>query len=201
MTRFAYEYAERTLDSFAGTVGSKQFCRSYAKFKFVLGVFAYCDFSYPKKPTLQEMAWAWEDAQIAFKGHGEPILHGCILQMWSTLPASRKEEFLEAVETALRLADENTSLSVQRRYLKEWRDKPVRDPDLGYNLMTILPVSGPTLREWSAEEGFDPLEHEAYLLSVEAEERREEGYYTTHTTGANKRRLRVYEGGLIGEVR
>ena len=171
MDRFAFEYAERTLDTFAGTVESKQFCRSYAKFRFVLGIYAYCDFSYPKMPTVKAVAYAWEDAQVAFTGYGEPALHGVILQMWTTLPAHLKDKFKEAIETGFRLAEEHTDSSVARRYLAEWREKPIRDPDLGFNLPTILPVTGPKIREWAEEEGFDPLEHEEYLCYLEAEER------------------------------
>lgn len=194
MQRFAYEYAERTLDSFVATVESKQFYRSYTKFRLVLDVFAYCDFSHPERPGIEQTAWAWEDAQIAFNGNGEPSLHGIILQMWTTLPVSRKDDFTKAIETAFRLAEEHTPRSVARRYLSEWRHKPVRDPDLGFNLVTILPVTGVTLREWAYEEVFDPEGHEEYLCTLEFNERIALEVEETQT---RRPRLRLLEGGQV----
>lgn len=166
--RFAFEKAEGVLDDFDAGLGSPQFSRAYRKFKFMIAAYAYCDFSEAGQPTGErELAWAWEDAQLAFLAHGEPALHGVVLQMWNCLPAGTKPGFRRAIKVAFRAAEDATPADLPRRYLPKYRKRAIRDPDQGFDLPTILPVWGPKLRDWAEEEGEDIEDWEDHLFWVE----------------------------------
>lgn len=165
MGHYAYEHAEEKLDHFATRIRSKTFHRAYQKFKVLIRVFAYCDFSYPNLPTEEQLSWAWEDVELAFKGLGDSILHGCIVQMWSTLKPSEKEFFLSSVRMGFSAAETATPEDVHRRYLQRYRKLAIRDPELGYNYQIEPIESGVTCKEWSNE--LDPDEHSNFLATLD----------------------------------
>jgi hypothetical protein len=186
---FQYQYAEAHLDQFARTRKSASFKRSYRKFKFLLFVYAYLDFSAPNKPTKQHMAWAWEDAQIAFKGFGETMLHGAILQMWSALGPVDQAQFLRSAEEAFCLAECETDREANRRYIKKYRNEEIRDPSEGFTLPSVMPVSGAKLKDWLKDEGFSP-DQEGEFMEYIREKARED-----RAPVKSNNHLRVYEGG------
>ena len=166
---FQYKYVEATLDDFARKTPSLQFKRSYRKFKFLVAITAYCDFREPGKSREQSLAWAWEEVAVAFKGYGEPILNGVILQMWTTLHDGEKAKFLEAVYAGFDAAEEMTGPDTTRKFTKAWREKPWHDPAKGFSYPTMLPVSGDKLREWCIDEGEDIDEIE-YMIAMDQKE-------------------------------
>lgn len=192
---FQYQHAEAHLDQFARTRKSISFKRAYLKFKFLLYTYAYLDFSAPQKPSKQHMSWAWEDAQIAFIGYGETMLHGAILQMWSALGPVDQAQFLGAAEKAFRLAESATSKDAGRRYIKKYRREEIRDPSDGFDLPSVMPVSGVKLKDWLHDEGFSLDQKERFIEYIreeaEAMEDSEPVKSNTH--------LRVYEGGRKNE--
>ncbi len=169
MELFAYEYAEATLDKFARRVRSEQFRRAYRKFKFVLVVYAYLDFSAPEKPEKKHLAWAWEDAQAAFNGHGETILHGCILQMWSSLTKGDQDQFLTVAGKAFYMAETETHREAPRRYIPKVRKAGIRDPRDGFSLPTYTPIVGVKLQDWLHDEGFTQEEMDRFTEYLRGE--------------------------------
>lgn len=149
--RYAYEEAEKKLDAFAKRIKSRPFHRAYRKFKVLVKVFAYCDFSAPNLPTEEHLSWAWEDVELAFKGLGDSTLHGCIVQMWSCLSPQEKKFFLSTVKIGFSEAEAATGEDVARRYLFRYRRKPVRNPELGYNYQMTPPLQGVQLKNWKSK--------------------------------------------------
>ncbi len=161
--RYAYEEAEKKLDAFAKRIKSRPFHRAYRKFKVLVKVFAYCDFSAPNLPTEEHLSWAWEDVELAFKGLGDSTLHGCIVQMWSCLSPQEKKFFLSTVKIGFSEAEAATGEDVARRYLFRYRRKPVRNPELGYNYQMTPPLQGVQLKNWEVEEETNPEDHRDFL--------------------------------------
>lgn len=166
--RFAYEEAEKILDGYAEKSNSAQFKRAYAKFKFAVFSIAYVDFDHGRRPDDVNLAHAWEDVQVAFSGYGEPSLTGCIIQLWAHTPKRERNRFEGVVHKAFRAAEEATPDSVHRRYMSRWRYKPVRRPEQGFNLPSIIPINGPRLRDWAEDNGEDSeaLEDRLYWLEL-----------------------------------
>jgi hypothetical protein len=162
MSRFAYEVAEKELDAFAAKEGTLSFKRSYRKLKFMLAAYAFVDFDnrYASCEEAKDraMSFAWEDVQMAFTGHGEWALAGCILQMWTCLSPKKQARFFEVVKAAFEAAEEATSPEAPRRYMHRFRTKPPRKPGENWTLPTILPMSGKTLSDWALDNGEDPRE-------------------------------------------
>jgi hypothetical protein len=169
--RFAYEYAEATLDKFAATVSSRRFRRAYAKFKLLIRVYAFADFSYPHAPDDSHIAWAWEDAQIAFKGYGETLLHGAILQMWTVLSEQEQAQFLLAAGKGFYVAELETDRMAIRRYASKWRKSDTKNPSEGFDLPSVMPLSGVKVRDWATDEKLDPAGHEAFMRHIQKNER------------------------------
>lgn len=165
--RYAYEAIENKLDAFARRIKSRPFQRAYRKFKVLVKVVAYCDFSSPNLPTEEQLSWAWEDVELAFKGLGDSTLHGCIVQMWSCLSSQEKKFFLSTIKIGLGEAEQATGEDVARRYILRYRRKPVRNPELGYNYQMTPPVQGVQPKEWAVGEGTDPEDHQDFLASLE----------------------------------
>jgi hypothetical protein len=167
--RFAYEEAETILDSYAeSSKRTVQFRRGYKKFKFAIHAVAFVDFDYGKRPEELNLSYAWEDVQVAFFGYGEPSLTGCILQLWAHTPKKERNRFERAVHDAFQAAEKATGDNVSRRYLSRWRRKPVRRPEQGFNLPTILPCNGPRLKDWAEDEGedFDAVQDQLFWLEL-----------------------------------
>lgn len=158
--RYVYERAEKVLDEFVATMEGEQFRRAYRKFKLAIVLYAHCDYlgattNAVEGPVTrdQALAWAWEDADIAFRGYGEEALTGFILQMWTHVPHGEEGALRKAIKKAFKAADAATPLGVQRRYLLRWRGKKVRDLDRGFDLPSVIPCMGIKLREWAADLG------------------------------------------------
>jgi hypothetical protein len=165
--RFAYEEAEKILDSYAESNTSLQFKRAYKKFKFAIHAIAFVDFDYGRRADEINLSYAWEDVQVSFFGYGEPSLTGCILQLWAHTPKKERNSFERVVYAAFQAAEKATG-DTPRRYLSRWRRKPVRRPEQGFNLPTILPCNGPRLKDWAEDEGedFDAVQDQLYWLEL-----------------------------------
>lgn len=166
---FAFEEAERVLEAFARGPRPAAFRRAWVKFRFMLLAYAYVDHSTAgRRPGRQELAWAWEDAQMAFVGHGEQCLIGAVIQLWVTLAAADQKAFAAVVKEAFDGAEAATPKRAPRRYLSRYRRKPVRLPEEGFVLQTILPVRGPSIREWALDQDMDPdaVEEQWYWLEL-----------------------------------
>jgi hypothetical protein len=155
---FAYEVARAALDRFAADPKRlRAFRRTYSKLKYIAVVYAYCDHTATDNADkARAMAYAWEDIQLAFTGHGEWAIGGCILQLWANLRKSEEKEFFALVKEAFARAEEATSVEAPRRYLHTYRLKPPLRPDQDWTLPTILPVSGAPLRDWAFDNNEDP---------------------------------------------
>lgn len=177
MSRFAYEEAEELLDEFAEGPRPLAFQRAYRKFKFAVAAYAYIDFSNRKELEEEEqklaLSKAWEDAQMAFTGHGEMALAGSILQMWANLQGQEKTAFRKVLREAFRRAEEATPDDAPRRYLHKYRLKPPRKPEQDWTLPTILPMEGQKLRDWAIDHNEDPEEVAYQWHWLEIADRRE----------------------------
>ncbi len=163
MNRYAYEHAERGLDHFASRVRSRRFQESYRRFKALIQVFAYCDFSYPELPTEQHLAWTWEGVDLAFRGIGDSIFHGCFVQMWVSLNDREKEFFISSIKRALAAAQDHTPDEVVRRFDPKHRRLRVRPPGEGYDYQVSPAISNISCKQW---EGKSPQQHDAFLTSL-----------------------------------
>lgn len=177
--RFAFEEAEAVLDAFAASSERRaQFRRAYRKFKWLIAAYACLDFAQSNKPSAQAFSYAWEDAQMAFTGHGEAILVGAVLQMWVYLDEGKESKaFSKAITKAFKKAEKATDPEVKRRYFREYRLKPPRTPEEGFDLPTIIPVWGPKTVDWALDEGEDlpsVLDEFSWLEEADRYERREE---------------------------
>jgi hypothetical protein len=169
---FVYEEAEKLLDAFAAGPRPMAFKRAYVKFKFMIAAYAYIDFSTPgRRPSGKELAYAWEDVQMAFVGHGEQALIGTIIQLWVTLSPEDQFLFAQVIKEAFGRAEVATIESASRRYLHRYRVKPVRLPEEGFDLPTILPVRGVQLRDWAIDSGQDPDQAEEQWYWLEFADR------------------------------
>ena len=171
--RYAYEHAERVLETYALTRyerGHLSFYRAYRKLRCLLAVYAHTDFP-EEAPAAQRWAWTWEDLDIAFRGLGENLMTGALIQLWMYTPDEEEAQFQAAIIEAFAAANEATDASVPRRYCRTDREAPVRRGEDDFLLPQALPVRGPRLREWAFEEGLDALELEQQLCILEAEER------------------------------
>ena len=170
--RFAYREAEKILDSYAkSSKRTVQFQRAYKKFKFAVFSIAYIDFGYGGRPDEENLSYAWEDVQVAFYGYGEPSMTGCVLQLWAHVPKNERNRFERVISSAFRKAEAATGTTVSRRYLSRWRRKPVRRPEQGFDLPTLLPINGPRLRAWAEDAGEDVNEIEDQLYWLEMADR------------------------------
>jgi hypothetical protein len=169
MMRFVYEEAENMLDAYAlgrRESGDKQFYRAYRKFRCLITIYAYMDFlSISPK---QRLSWAWEDVDIAFRGYGDNILTGVMLQMWDHTEDEEANRFHLTITKALERANAVTDKNCPRRYLLKWRQSRVRKGADDFADPVVLPVNGPKLREWAEAEGFDAesIEHQFGLLEA-----------------------------------
>lgn len=159
-TYFAYECAESVLDEYALNVKrGKGFIRAYKMFKWHLAGIACMDFSQSKEYSEQEcMSFAWEDAEVAFRGYGEPAITGHIIGLWNTVPVKEYNAFERITLKAFKQAEMNTEGTVQRRYMVQWRSGPIRRPEQGFTLPTVDPTYGPRRHDLS-----NPLDSDVFL--------------------------------------
>lgn len=172
--------------------------RVWRKFKAVVASCAFVDFGTGARPRTAEdegllLSYAWEDAQIAFSGQGDSILTGAVLGLWSALRTEEHDLFARVIREAFKRAEAATSPDVVRRYLSRFRLQPPRLPDGNpFNTGSILPTSGPTLRDWAADQGQDPaeVEEEWYWLAV-GDRDQSRGSGSAPPTKGTKRRARL----------
>ena len=81
------------------------------------------------------------------------------------------EKFAAMIAKAFAAAEATTDPSVPRRYLTQWRNKPVRKSEDGFVDAPILPCWGPRVREWALSESRDPDEMEVQFAAMERQER------------------------------
>lgn len=180
--RFAYEEAESILDNFAQHPKRVlAFKRAYRKLKFMVAAYAYLDFDNRRDASEERnelaLSYAWEDVQMAFTGHGEMALGGCILQMWANLRSKEHASFRTAIIRAFKAAEEATPPEAPRRYLHQYRTKPPRLPSEDWNLPCILPMSGVLLTEWAVDSDEDPEEVAEQWMWLELADRNEHTGY------------------------
>ena len=177
---YAYEKAESILDTYAvgrKTSGDLAFYRTYRKMKCLIAIYAYMDFvdldeKGQRHTPKQRLAWAWEDADIAFRGFSENILTGCVLQLWdNTKDEPEALQFHAVIVRAFSEANEATSADVARRYQLKWQKAAVRKGANDFALHIVLPTWGPKLREWAMKEGLDALKLEDQFRYLEEHER------------------------------
>jgi hypothetical protein len=174
--RFAYEEAEGLLDQFAAGPRFAAFRRAYRKFKHVLMSYAFVDYMDGDRLDDAEaikhaVALAWEDAQMAFVGHGESALTGAVIQLWATLENSEHDLFFETIKEAFLRAERATASTTPRMYLAQYRKKKPRRPEQGFTLRIILPMAGVKLRDWAVDAGKDPDEVEEQWAWLERADR------------------------------
>lgn len=170
--RFAYEHVQAHFDTYAKKQNI-EYQRSYLYFKSLIGLAALCDCA--KGDVLRfkarrdlYLSRIWEDVQIAFKGHGEPIWTGAVLQLWSTIPPGTDEQYLSVIQSAFQEAETHTGKGVSRRYAPAVRKKPYRTPEQGLDLKIIYPKDLSRLAEVSFDQGYIPEEYLELFHSFQA---------------------------------
>ena len=147
--RFAYEEAEGVLDGwiFSGE-RAPRVQRAYRKFKCVLVISAYVDYSTLLRPDEVALSYAWEEAQVTFAGRGDGLWMGALFNLWVNIPSSERDEFGGVVLSAFEAAERATSPEVERIFPEDVRrSKPCR-PDKDLFIRPIMPATPSRLREW-----------------------------------------------------
>jgi hypothetical protein len=153
--RFVYEVVEEEIDAFARAASSAGFRRSWMHFRLVLHLLAATDHA----GQAHSMALAWEQAQVAFLGRGEPLLDGAVVQLWSALPDQPHRRRLATTLTyAFDEAERLTHTGVLRLYDPRARRGAIAPCEPREALDTAWPTSGNRLRAWAVDEGKDPDE-------------------------------------------
>lgn len=189
--RYVYEAAQAVFDEYAKTA-SNEYKRSYRFFKTMIGIYAVqeCgrgDIARFKKNRDLYISRIWEDADVAFKGHGEPLWTGAVLQLWNAMPESNYSRFLSVVRHAFKEAEALTSDNATRRYPKSVRKKGYRTPKEGLDLDIIYPTDLNRLAEVSLESGYITEEELELYTSFLAEKE----------LGSMKPQLQVIQGGSL----
>lgn len=118
------------------------------------------------------LAKAWEDIYIAFKGYGDNILTGFLLQVWHYVEKKSREELRRVLQEACDKVDRYyEEHSIRRRYLEKYWSAPVRSSPGDFCEPTALPISGRPLRDWAGAEG---VEYETYAQVMNEMEIREQ---------------------------
>ncbi|NBO55130.1 MAG: hypothetical protein EBU84_11180 [Actinobacteria bacterium] len=140
---YCYTNVENVLDLFS-LEGDRPaaYVHSYLMFKWCLHGIACLNYSGGGYSAEQCLAFAWEDAEIAFVGHQVMPLTTCINAMWFHVGKNKEQALEMVIDTALRSGENQTEDSVQRRYMKLIRNKPVRRPEQG-QLPPVVPTYGP----------------------------------------------------------
>ena len=184
-----YEAAEAVFDDYA-RAASNEYRRSYRFFKTMIGIYALLecgrgDVARFKLNRELYISRIWEDADVAFKGHGEPLWTGAVLQLWNALPESKYSSFLAVIRRAFKDAEALTSDNADRRYTKTVRRKGYRTPKEGLDLDIIYPADLNRLAEVSLEQGYI-TEDELDLFA---------SFLTTKELAPKKPKLQVIQGG------
>ena len=97
---------------------------------------------------------------------------GAIIQLWLFVGKAEQDAYAAMLKSAFEEAEKATSAGVPRRFLAQWRHKPMRRPEEGFTEAPILPCWGPRVREWAVEEGKDPSAEEIQFSMLEESERK-----------------------------
>ena len=83
-------------------------------------------------------AMAWEDFDVAARGHGEPGISGAVFALWSSVPSGLDETYRFGIEAALDAAQAATDPSALR-YRPAERRARVRTLDDSFDLPEAVP--------------------------------------------------------------
>jgi hypothetical protein len=138
-------------------------------------VVAQVDYGMRKASTAKErdeaLACAWEDTFIAFKGYGDNVVTGSLLQIWHYVKPEDRESLREAIETACTdVTAYYKKNGVRWRYLARYRNASVKSLPEDFTLPTALPTSGRALADWAGDEGYDPEVIEEVMHASEVQE-------------------------------
>ena len=173
MKRYAFEPFREGLKEVMELSGNQAVRRAYSRLMFSVAAVAWCecDAWHPDADEDQVFGWAWEDLRIAFSGYGDLGMEGDVLHFWNTMGEEFWDEALDILELAAADAERQTSRSVKRRYLKAYRNSPIRKPSDGYDLPSLIPVNGYRMRAWAESNGMVPEEAEEQMALMEEYER------------------------------
>ena len=172
--RYAFEGLEEGLDAWVDELDSPKALRAWKKLKFMVLSVAWVDFGIWQEGVDREqaMAWAWEDMEMAFRGFGDSNLTGAVVHLWTSIEEAKWEIGRRRVNTEFANARIATGMEAPRRYLLTYRCQTVRTPAWGFDLPSIVPVTGPRLKEWASKNGLDPEQTEAQMMLIEEYERK-----------------------------
>lgn len=169
MEYYRYDEWEAVLDTFAfgGEARPAEYIMHYLTLKWAIAGVACVHYSGGGYVPEQCMAYAWEDVEIAFVGHRQFPLTPLVEQLWLDLGPARYNQFETVVDIARECARNKTDESVQRRYMRVFRDKPVRRPEQGFNLPSVNPSFGPGSANDLQGKGLVPSNIERWLRMAE----------------------------------
>ena len=115
--------------------------------------------------------YAWEDFTVALRGHGDNIITGPLLHMWTNIyNESDRVSLGKALNGALAKIQQQCDLhGYKHRYTLECRSGPVLTDDTEFTFPVAIPSSGRPLLRWAEDQGYDVELVREYLLSKIAE--------------------------------
>jgi hypothetical protein len=174
---FPYEQFEADINQwFRGGGAEKAILRSaWSKMKGQIVVSAGVDYGLRPNSTAAQRAEAlsksWEDVYIAFKGYGDNIWTGFLLQLWHYVPNKQRDSLRQAIQDACDRVDAYyTEHGIRRRYLEKYWTARVRSQPSDFQEPTALPISGKPLRDWAGSEGVDYETFEQVMHEMEVRE-------------------------------
>lgn len=112
------------------------------------------------------VGYAWEDYSVALRGHGDNIITGPLLHMWTHIPNHADRISLgKAFNRALTAVQKQCHLvGYKHRYDLTCRSGPVITEDTDFTLPVAIPTSGGPLFRWAKDQGYDIELVREYLL-------------------------------------
>lgn len=171
---FAYDHVVAELDAFAaGPERTAAYRLHWRRFRALIAAIAMVEFH--EGSLRQRLAWAWEEAQIAFTGQGEPGISGFARIL--AIESRDRRGLGRAVRGAFRLADAHTPVNTRRRWHVVRRRRALAMRDQDWQRETAPPQAVPsrpsperlTVDPWRLEEA--ALERLDALLPAIAWER------------------------------
>lgn len=174
---FPYEQFRSDIDKWFRTEGRQQpvLRTAWAKLKGLAIVTASVDYGLRPNSTEDEqhqaLAKAWEDVYIAFKGYGDNILTGPMLQLWHYTTEKQRKSLHSALTEACASVDAfYNEHSIRRRYLQKYWKANVKSKPTHFQEPTALPISGRPLQDWSYNSGVEPEVMEQVMHEIEVRE-------------------------------
>ncbi len=170
--RYAYEPFRDALTLWGKEHPDASYTRALRKLRFMILGYAHVDFNlWPDRDDKDKrelaLSYAWEDAILAFTGHGQSAITGTIIDLWSGVADELHATFKNTLNAAKVQCEVQTSFSVARRYLVKYRSMAVRSPGQGFDLPSIVPCFGTRHREWAVANDMDPDESEHQMRLIE----------------------------------